>query len=52
MKDLIVLAATIILGIFIFGLIAGDDNSIKSAVSDAWKNDLGCRNYVNMVDMK
>ena len=32
MKQLIVLAAMIMLGVFIFGLIAGKDNSIYSTV--------------------
>ena len=40
MKDLIVLVAMIILGTLIFGLIAGDDNSIKTTLSDAWQQEL------------
>ena len=36
MKDMIVLLASVILGIFIFNLIAGDENSVKSELKKAW----------------
>ena len=50
MKDMIILLATIILGLFIFELIAGDDNSIKSALRKVWSEEPAKRQYVYMVD--
>ena len=52
MKEMIVLLASIILGVFIFNMIAGDDSSIKSALKKAWMDDTARRQYVIMVDEK
>ena len=49
MKEMIVLLASIILGIFIFNLIAGDENSIKSELRKAWTDEVSRRQYVYMV---
>ena len=44
MKQLIVLIATVMLGLFLFGLIAGrDDASIYSSVRKVWVNEIGQR---------
>ncbi len=50
MKDMIVLVASIILGIFIFELIAGSGNSIKNSLSRHWQDAAGRRQYVVLVD--
>ena len=50
MKDMIVLVATIILGIYIFGLIAGEENSIKSELKKYWTDEAAGRQYVELVD--
>ena len=52
MKDIIVLFASIILGIYIFGLIAGDDNSIRAGLREVWNSEAMTRQYVLMVDEK
>lgn len=38
MKELIIIIGTAVLGIIIFGMIAGDDESLKTAGSEAMKN--------------
>ena len=44
MKQLIVLVASIMLGIFIFGLIAGpQDGSIYSEVKGVWQQEIEAR---------
>ncbi|MBO4818815.1 MAG: hypothetical protein J5528_01640 [Firmicutes bacterium] len=50
MKDMIILLATIILGLFIFNLISGDENSIKSTLKKVWEEEPARRQYVIMVD--
>ena len=46
MKDFIVLIASIMLGLAIFGLIAGNDKgSIKSTLKDVWTKEVNIRNY-------
>lgn len=46
MKQMIVLAATIALGVFIYGLVAGDSpESILNIMSDMWKSGLLERSY-------
>ncbi|MBQ9931407.1 MAG: hypothetical protein IJO79_03565 [Firmicutes bacterium] len=41
MKQLVVLLAMIVLGIAIYGIIAGDeDGSIKSTVSELWQQEI------------
>ena len=50
MKDMIVLLACIILGLLIYNLIAGDGNSIKSALKKEWEGEALRRQYVYMVD--
>ena len=50
MKDMIILLATIMLGLFIFDLIAGDDNSIRSTLKKVWSDEPSRRQYVYMVD--
>ncbi len=52
MKDMIILLATIILGVFIFEMIAGDGNSIKNALKKAWTEEPLRRQYVVLVDEK
>lgn len=45
MKECIVLVASIALGVFIYGLIAGaDDGSMMSAMSEVWQDGLAARN--------
>ncbi len=52
MKQLIVLIATIMLGLFLFGLIAGhDDASIYSAVRQVWVNEIGQRTVKEVGDL-
>jgi len=44
MKQLIVLFATITLGVFIYGLIAGDnDESVVNVLADMWQSGLQAR---------
>ena len=46
MKDFIVLIASIMLGLAIYGLIAGDgDGSVKSTLKDVWTKEVNIRNY-------
>ncbi|MBR0416766.1 MAG: hypothetical protein IJI56_03040 [Firmicutes bacterium] len=52
MKDMIVMIACIILGLFIFGLIAGDENSIKSVLKSNFEKGAFDRQYIYMVDEK
>ena len=48
MKDLIVLLASIILGLYIFGLVAGDEGSVKEALKESWTGPDFSRQYVEM----
>jgi len=50
MKDFIVLIASIMLGLCIYGLIAGDEGSIKSTLKEVWIKEAESRNYYEMVD--
>ena len=44
MKELIILIASLMLGLFLFNLIAGDrDNSIYSAVKGVWNQEIRVR---------
>jgi hypothetical protein len=44
MKQLIVLSSTILLGVFIYGLIMGDsDSSIINAMSSVWEANVEAR---------
>jgi hypothetical protein len=44
MKECIVLVASIALGVFIYGLIAGaDDGSMMSVMSEVWQDGLTAR---------
>lgn len=44
MKQMIILAATIMLGVFLFGLIAGpDEGSIYSEVKNVWQQEISAR---------
>ena len=44
MKQMIILAATIMLGVFLFNLIAGpDEESIYSEVKNVWQHEIGAR---------
>ena len=43
MKQLIVLIASIMLGLALFGMIAGKDNSIYSALRKAWEKEADLR---------
>jgi len=44
MKECIVLVASIALGVFIYGLIAGaDDGSMMAVMSDVWEAGLSAR---------
>ena len=52
MKDVIVLFAGILLALYIFGLIAGDENSVKSGRREIWTQETMGRQYVYMVDGK
>lgn len=46
MKQMIVLVSMIMLGIFIFELIAGNgDNTVMSALGELWEEGLDARNY-------
>ena len=45
MKQLIVLAASVILGLALFSMIAGSDNSIYSAARNVWESEAGLRIY-------
>jgi len=41
MKQAIIMVAMIILGIFVFQMVAGDDEtSIKSGISKAWEHEI------------
>lgn len=35
MKEIVIIIGTVILGVIIFGMIAGDDGSLKTAGADA-----------------
>ena len=52
MKDMIVLLASILLGLFIFGLIAGDEGSIKAAIKESWVKEAAGRQYVVLTDAR
>lgn len=44
MKQMIILAAMIMLGVFLFGLIAGpDEGSIYSEVKNVWQQEISAR---------
>ena len=44
MKQMIILAATIMLGVFLFNLIAGpDESSIYSEVKSVWQQEIDAR---------
>ncbi|MCL1810057.1 MAG: hypothetical protein FWG42_09885 [Clostridiales bacterium] len=44
MKQIIVMSAMIMLGVYLFNLIAGDgDNSVKSELRELWKAEIACR---------
>ena len=44
MKELIILIASIMLGVFLFNLIAGDtDRSVYSAVKGVWQTEIRAR---------
>ena len=44
MKQMIILTATIMLGVFLFGLIAGpDEGSIYSEVRNVWQREISAR---------
>ena len=44
MKQMIILAATIMLGVFLYGLIAGpQDGSIYSEVKNVWQKEIDAR---------
>ena len=46
MKQLIVMAAMIALGLFIYGVIAGPgDNSVMASLSDVWRQGISVRTY-------
>ena len=45
MKQYIVLLSMIALGIFIYDMIAGGDNSILAAVAGLWARELSVRTY-------
>lgn len=48
MKQIIVLLGMIVLGIFIFGMIAGDEpNSVKTSVGGFWKTSIQYYNNNN-----
>lgn len=40
MKKYIIVVSFLILGIFIYGLIAGPGDSIKSALKNVWENEI------------
>ncbi len=48
MKDMIVLLASIILGLYIFGLVAGGEGSVKGALKESWTGPAFSRQYVDM----
>jgi len=50
MKDFIILFASILLGLYIFGLIAGSEGSIKQSLKDVWESQALSRQYVYMTD--
>lgn len=50
MKDMIVLLASVILGIFIFNLIAGDENSVRSELKKAWTEEVSRRQYIYVME--
>ena len=43
MKQLIVLVASVLLGLALFGMIAGRENSILSAAKNVWENEAELR---------
>lgn len=43
MKQFIVLCAMIALGIFLFGLVAGGEDSLYGAVQDVWEREITVR---------
>ena len=46
MKELIVICASIILGIFIYHLIMGNqDSSVINSMADLWRAGIGIRSY-------
>jgi len=47
MKQMIVMLAMVVLGIFLYNLIAGKgDDSIAGALSDLWRYEIETRTYV------
>lgn len=46
MKELIVIVASVLLGLAIFGMIAGEqDGSVKSTLKKVWTNEVKSRSY-------
>jgi len=45
MKQIIVMAAMIALGVALYQLIAGGDGSIAAALSDLWRHEIAIRTY-------
>ncbi|MBQ3107345.1 MAG: hypothetical protein IJC68_01890 [Firmicutes bacterium] len=43
MKQLIVMLATVLLGVSIFQLVAGDENSVKTTVEEVWQQEIRVR---------
>ena len=43
MKQLIVLVATMLLGLALYGMIAGGENSIYSSMTEAWEKEADLR---------
>ncbi len=44
MKQLIVMAATVVLGVYLFGLVAGpQEGSINSSVRQLWQEEIALR---------
>ena len=52
MKEMIVLLASILLGLFIFGLIAGDEGSVKAALKEYWIREAAGSRYVVQSDAR
>ncbi len=47
MKQLIVLAASVILGLALFGMIAGHENSLYSTVRKVWEKEADLRIFAD-----